>query len=48
MSAETHVQQSPVETKLHTTRRGIFALPPLQKLSKISQQTASVIAKECL
>ena len=30
------------------TRRGLFAFPPLQKLSKISQQTASVITKKCL
>ena len=33
---------SPIETNLHTTRSGIFALPPVQKLPKISQQTASV------
>ena len=46
MSAGAHAQYSPVETNLHKTRRGIFAFPPLQKLSKISQQTASVIAKE--
>ena len=43
MSAGAHVQLSPVETNLHTTRRGIFAFPPLQKLPNISQQTASVI-----
>ena len=40
---------SPVEANLDTTRRGIFAsVQPLQKLSKISQQTASAITKECL
>ena len=46
MSAGTHAQYSPVETNLHTTRRGILAFPALQKLSKISQQKASVITKE--
>ena len=46
MSAEAHAQWSPVETNSHTTRRIIFAFPSLQKLSKVSQQTASVIAKE--
>ena len=35
MSDGAHAQLSPVETNLHTTRRGIFAFPPLQKLSKI-------------
>ena len=43
ISAEAHAQKSPVETNLHTSRRGIFAFPPLQK-----RQTASVITKECL
>ena len=47
MSAGAHAQ-SPVETNLHTTLRNIFAFPPLQKLSKISQQTASVITKKLL
>ena len=47
MSAEAHAQ-SPIETNLQTTRRGIFDLLPLQKLSRISQQTASVITKERL
>ena len=48
MSAEAHAQWSPVETNSHifTTRRSIFAFPSLQKLSKILQQTASVIAKK--
>ena len=32
MTAEAHVQQSPVESYLHTTRRGIFAIAPVQKL----------------
>ena len=48
MSAVAHAQKSPIETNLHTTRRGIFAVPPLQNLWKISQQTASVITKEHL
>ena len=48
MSAGAHAQKSPVETNLHTTRRGIIAFPPLQKLKKISQQTASVITEERL
>ena len=48
MSAGAHAQYSPVETNLYTTRRGIFAFPPLQNLSKISQQTASVITRERL
>ena len=37
---------SPIKTNLHTTCRGIIALPPLLKLPKISQQTAYVITKE--
>ena len=37
MSAGAHAHQSPVETNLHTTRRGIFGFLPLQKLSKTSQ-----------
>ena len=48
MSAGAHAQQIPVETNLYTTRRGIFVLPSLQKLTKISQQRASVITKERL
>ena len=48
MSAEAHAQWIPVEINLHTTRRGIFAFPPLQKLLKTSQQTTSVIPKESL
>ena len=48
MSAVAHAQYSPVETNLHTTRSRIFAFPPLQKLSKIPQQTASVITNERL
>ena len=48
MLAEAHAQWSPVETNLHTTRRGIFAFPLSQKLSKILQQKASVTTKERL
>ena len=48
MSPGAHAQWSPVDTNLHTTRRGIFPFPTLQKLSKTSQQTASVITKERL
>ena len=47
MSAGAVAQQSLVETNLATTSRGIFAFPPLRKLSNISQQTASLITKEC-
>lgn len=48
MSAEAHTQYSPVVTNLHTTRSGIFAFPPFQKLSETSQQTAPVITKKRL
>ena len=48
MSAREHVQLSPVETNLHTTCRGIVAFMPLEELSKISKQTASVIPKNII
>ena len=33
MSAKAHAQQIPAEANLHTTHRGIFTIPPLQKFS---------------
>ena len=42
MSAGAHAQLTPVENNLNATRPRISALPQLQKLSKISQQTASI------
>ena len=48
MSAGEHAQSSPVETNLHTTCRGIVAFMPLEELSKISQQTASVLPKNII
>ena len=48
MSVCAQSQESSVWTNLHTTRRGIFAFPPLQKFSKISQQTTSAITKQSL
>ena len=48
MSAGVHAQCSPIESNLHTTRCGISVFPQLQKLSRISQQTASVITKGLL
>ena len=48
MSARVHAQESPVEINLHTTRFGTFTFPPLQKLSKMLQQTACVITKDRL
>ena len=48
MSAGAHAQYSLVETNLHTNRRGIFSFLPLQKLSEVWQQTASVNTKERL
>ena len=48
MSAGEHAQSSPVETNLHTTCRGIVAFMPLEKNSKISQQTASVLPKNII
>ena len=47
-SAEALAQKSPVQTDLHSTRRGFFRFSAIAKAYKISQQAASVISKERL